>query len=101
MEYCILDGVDEGLAPENLYFIISEIDLINTIKISKKNNLQIGNDIAIISLYDKPYKEILEGGITSIDYNYKKIGEEIASLISDNKTGHFRAYAKFKIRKSV
>ncbi|UZR99231.1 GntR family transcriptional regulator [Chondrinema litorale] len=100
LEYCIKDGIEDGVSKGNLYFIISEIDLVNLIKVAERNNLKIGEDIGIISLYDKPYKELLGGGITSIDYNYDDIGEEIADLITSNRTGQFRAFAQINIRGS-
>ncbi|MDV7140376.1 GntR family transcriptional regulator [Maribacter sp. TH_r10] len=85
MDYEILDEIYEGmeLQLKDLYIIIEEDDLVHLVKQVRDRHYKMGEDIGIISYNDTPLKELL--GITVMSTNFKKMGEEAAKMILNNK----------------
>ncbi|MEM8763335.1 MAG: GntR family transcriptional regulator [Bacteroidota bacterium] len=85
LDYEILDEIYESmeLQHQDLYIIIEESDLVNLVKQIRDKQYKLGEDIGIISYNDTPLKELL--GITVMSTNFKKMGEEAASMILNNK----------------
>jgi DNA-binding transcriptional regulator YhcF (GntR family) len=67
---------------KELFLIITDNDLVNIIKASKKKNLEIGKDIGIISYNDAPLKEVVENGITVVSIDWYEMGVKTAKLIN-------------------
>lgn len=67
----------------NLYITIDayDRDLVEIIKLVRKNNWKLGNQIGLISYNDTSTKEILDGGITVISTDFKQMGKEAAEMI--------------------
>ena len=85
MDYEILDEIYDSmeLQIKDLYIIIEEADLVNLVKQVWDRHYKLGEEIGIISYNDTPLKELL--GITVISTNFKKMGEEAANMILNNK----------------
>jgi len=100
-DYEILDKIYEGmeLQQKDLFVIIEENDLVNLVKQSRDYNYKLGEDIGIISYNDTPLKELL--GITVISTDFKKMGEEAARMILENKKINIKNDFNFIDRFSV
>ncbi len=64
-------------------------DLVNIIKICRAKNLEIGQQIGIISYNDTAVKEILAGGITVITTDFAYMGKKAAEMIQQRTYGIF------------
>ena len=82
----VLEEVNEttDINAKEAYIVIEESDLCNIIKKTRDKNLQIGQEVGIISYNDSPLKEILLDGITVVSTDHNKMGETAARLILDN-----------------
>ena len=61
----------------NAYFSLRSVDdrdLVKVIKLCRKHQYQLGKDIGLITYNDSPVKEVLEGGITTVAIDFKKMG---------------------------
>lgn len=64
-----------------VYLIPDDRNLIRIIKKIKERKLVLSKDIGIVSYNDTLLKEIVEGGITAISTNFKKMGERLAHMV--------------------
>ena len=81
-DYCITNAFSaDCMKAGNLYIVIEEDDLVDVIKYCKKNRLQIGQDVGIISYNDTPIKEVLHDGIAVISTDFQKMGETAAHML--------------------
>lgn len=101
MDYEILDEIYESmeLQLKDLYITIEEADLVNLVRQSRDRHYKLGEDIGIISYNDTPLKELL--GITVISTDFKKMGEEAAKMILNNKPVEIKNDFNFIDRFSV
>ena len=84
--HCMLvPKVYEGqLHAGTLYLTANDRELANLIKLAKIGNLEIGQDIGIISYNDTPLKEVLLGGITTLSTDFRQMGRTMAKLIAES-----------------
>lgn len=68
-----------------VYFTIGDIDLWELLKDCKKQNIQIGEEVGIISHNDSPVKEIICGGITTISTDFALMGKQAAEFVLHKK----------------
>jgi DNA-binding transcriptional regulator YhcF (GntR family) len=83
------------------FLAVSDQDLIELLKLCKKNNWEPGRDIGIISYDETPLKEILAGGISVISTDFKKMGETAAEMIKDRSVVKIENQCHFIPRKSL
>ena len=76
-------------------------DDVDIIKLCRKKNWKLGEDIGLISYNDTAVKEVLEEGITVISTDFRKMGQEAANAILNEKPVTLRDPAKVIIRKSL
>ncbi|KPM30571.1 Transcriptional regulator of rhamnose utilization, GntR family [Croceitalea dokdonensis DOKDO 023] len=100
-DYEVLDEIYDSmeLQPKDLYIIIEENDLVNLVKQVRDKKYTLGEDIGIISYNDTPLKELL--GITVMTTDFKKMGEQAASMILDNRRSEIKNEFNFIDRHSV
>lgn len=67
---------------KELYMLVNDRDLVDTIKKGDRQRLSLGKDFGIISYNDTPLKEILAGGITTLSTDFKLMGKTMAGLLS-------------------
>ncbi|MEQ9441694.1 MAG: GntR family transcriptional regulator [Cyclobacteriaceae bacterium] len=85
-DYCITNVFDPAyVRPKDLYLVIEDDDLVNVIKHCKNHQLQIGEDVGILSFNDTPLKEVLHDGIAVISTDFQKMGETAAQLILEKR----------------
>ncbi len=89
------------LSKGELYILLDDINLIKIIKQIKETNMVLAQDVGIISYNDTLLKEIVEGGITTISTNFKRMGERLASMILNNEHAQVANPNQLIIRKSL
>jgi len=100
--FSILNSMEES-KPEigEVYIIPDDRNLIVIMKKIKQEGLVLGEDIGIISYNDTLLKEILEGGITTISTDFKKMGEQLAKMILSNELNQIENCNSFIVRNSL
>ena len=82
----IIDTLENRILERGeVYLVLDDKDLIVLIKTIRYQQLELGNDIGIISYNDTMLKEIVEGGITTISTDFKKMGNRLAQMIINNE----------------
>lgn len=64
-----------------VFLVIKDSELVEIIKAGLRKGFQLGKDFGIISYNDTPMKEIVEGGVTVISTDFKKMGEQAAQFV--------------------
>lgn len=77
--------VDSEIQKGQAYFVIRDADLVEIIKTCRKKNLELGNDVGIISYNDTPMKQIVGGGITTISTDFEKMGKLAAEFVKNKQ----------------
>lgn len=93
--------IDKNLEKGEVYIIPEDKNLIHIIKKIKESNLQLKKDIGIISYNDTMLKEIVEGGITTISTDFKKMGENLATIITQKEFLQIENPTKIILRNSL
>lgn len=102
LDFQVLDGLEEDEFEKNqIYFTLTEADLVQTIRFAEKNQWEIGEELGIISLNDSPIKEILANGITVFSLECAKMGEIVANSIKNLQRLNESIDIKFIARKSL
>ncbi len=93
----------DGLRPElyEAYFVISDNDLVEIVKIAKEYKYKLGKKFGIVSFNNTVLKEIVAGGITTISTDFVEMGKTLANMVLNKKAGHFRNPSKLIIRNSL
>lgn len=65
----------------SVYFTIGDGDLWSLLKDCKKQNIEVGQEVGILSYNDSPVKEIVCGGITTFSTDFEKMGLQAAKFI--------------------
>ncbi|MBE9469604.1 MAG: GntR family transcriptional regulator [Bacteroidetes bacterium] len=68
-----------------VYIMPNDRDLVELIKIAKKNKLITGKDLGVISYNDTPLKEVVCEGITTISTDFCQMGKSLADIITNKK----------------
>lgn len=79
----------------------NDVDDVQIIKLARARGYNIGKDIGIVSYNDTPVKEILEGGITVISTDFKKMGMGAAKLILNKEVKTLVNPSKLIVRNSL
>ena len=84
-----------------LYLVLDDKNLIRIIKKMHQEGLKLVHDIGIISYNETLLKEIVQGGITTISTDFKLMGENLATMILENKKEHIENPSSIILRKSL
>ena len=79
---------DRMVRKGELYLLLNgqlDSQLNELAKTAGRKNLQIGEDIGIISFNDSPINELVLGGLTTISSDFAQMGELAAGMILDKK----------------
>ncbi len=102
IDYTIYDNLTyRDIKTNEAYFVVSENDLINVVKFTIENELQLGKEIGLISYDDTPLKSILAGGITVISTDFEQMGKMAAKMIKEKITNRFENPARLILRNSL
>ncbi|KAF0235581.1 MAG: GntR family transcriptional [Prolixibacteraceae bacterium] len=86
IKHKVSDNFDETrFKTGQLYMVIKDIELVEIIKAGLKKRFQLGKDFGVISYNDSPIKEIVEGGITVISTDFRKMGELAAEFVKNKQ----------------
>jgi DNA-binding transcriptional regulator YhcF (GntR family) len=86
IKHKVSDKFDEKqLKSGQLFFVIKDNELVEIIKAGLKQGFQLGKDFGVISYNDTPMKEIVEGGITVISTDFRKMGELAAEFVKNKQ----------------
>lgn len=101
-KYEVIDSF-ENRFPEKgeTYIIPDDRNLIRMMKKVLSSPLELGKDVGIISYNDTMLKEIIEGGITTISTDFKKMGEKLAEMINNNEQVQIENSNSFILRNSL
>ncbi len=83
------------------YFLTSDRDLVQLIKLSQLYDFKLGVNFGIASFNDAVLKEVAAGGITTISTDFKQMGEKLANMILENKKEQIRNMSQLIIRRSL
>jgi len=84
-----------------IYLIPEDKNLIRIIKKMNEVGLNLKEDVGIISINDTMLKEVVKNGITTISTDFKKMGENLATLISRKEFSQIENPSKLIIRNSL
>lgn len=102
--YSIQSEIEDNVFKKgNVYITFSRYDTddITVIKLARKKNLKLGEDIGLISYNDTAVKEVLEQGITVISTDFEAMGKTAAQIITNGETIVKRNPTKVIVRKSL
>jgi DNA-binding LacI/PurR family transcriptional regulator len=94
-----LNGVRPSLY--EVYFLLSDRDLVELVKITKYNNYKVGKKFGIVSFNDTMLKEVVLGGITTISTDFVAMGKTLAEMVLDRKKDQIRNPSHLIVRKSL
>ncbi len=98
----VIANLDDNLpAKGSVYVLLDDEDLIKLVKIIKKTNLKIGQDIGIISYNDTMLKEIIADGITTISTDFYLMGKNLAKIIAEDYQGQIENPNRLIMRHSL
>ena len=84
-----------------VYFLISDRDLVELVKLTKYYNYKLGKKFGIVSFNDTMLKEVVAGGITTISTDFNMMGKTLANMVLERHNGHVRNPSRLIIRKSL
>jgi len=93
----------KSLKPEKntCYIVHYDTRLVELIEKANEMNLKIGKDIGLISFNDTPLKRVVNKGITTISTDFRKMGEEIANMVINQKREKIENPFNYIERKSL
>lgn len=92
-----------GIRPSlyEAYFLTSDRDLVQLVKIAKDYKYKLGKKFGIVSFNDTRLKEVVAGGITTISTDFISMGKVLADMVLGRKVGQVRNSSKLIIRNSL
>ncbi len=84
-----------------LFLIPNDRQLVETLEKCEKKNMQIGQDVGIISYNETPLKKVASGGITTLSTDFFIMGQRLAEMLNNNEKLQIENPSKLIIRKSI
>lgn len=93
----------EGIKPSiyEAYFLISDHDLVELVKIAKYYKMKLGQKFGIVSFNDTMLKEVVSGGITTISTDFNEMGKILGSMVLNRTNKQVRNPSRIIIRNSL
>ncbi|WP_319503033.1 GntR family transcriptional regulator [uncultured Draconibacterium sp.] len=83
------------------YFLISDRDLVEMVKIAKYCKFKLGKKFGIVSFNDTMLKEVVSGGITTISTDFTEMGKMLANMVVTRDKSQVRNKARMIVRNSL
>lgn len=101
-DFSILKSL-QGIRPQlyEAYFLTSDRDLVELVKIARRYKLKLGKKFGIVSFNDTMLKEVVSGGITTISTDFNTMGSTLGNMVLTHQVGKFRNPSKLIVRKSL
>lgn len=92
-----------GIKPSiyEAYFLTSDHDLVDLVKIAKYYKMKLGKKFGIVSFNDTMLKEVVAGGITTISTDFNEMGKTLASMLLNRSSQQVRNTSRIIIRNSL
>ncbi len=102
MKYDIIKSLN-GVKPElyEAYFLISDRDLVEMVKIARDYHFRLGDNFGLVSFNDTTLKEVVAEGITTISTDFVEMGKTLANMILNHKNELVRNPSRLIVRKSL
>jgi len=94
-----LNGVNPSMY--EVYFVTSDRDLVEVIKLAKRYKYKLGKRFGVVSFNDTTLKEVVAGGITTISTDFSEMGRTLAQMVLSKKGGQVRNPSKLIKRNSL
>ncbi len=94
-----LEGAKPGLY--EAYFLISDRDLVELVKIAKGYKYKLGKKFGIVSFNDTVLKEVVAGGITTISTDFEEMGKILGNMVLTRKPAQVKNPSRLIIRNSL
>lgn len=93
----------KGIRPElyEAYFLISDRDLVELVKMAKNYKFKLGKKFGIVSFNDTMLKEVVAGGITTISTDFKVMGHTLGKMVLSNQHKKVRNPSSLIVRNSL
>ena len=75
----------ECMIAGQVYFVITESDLVQALKGCREKGLSLGSELGIIAFNDTPMKEIAGNGITVISVDFNEMGRKAAAFVKNKQ----------------
>lgn len=92
---------DRDIEKGDVYLIPDDRNLIRVIKKIKEKKFTLTKDVGIISYNDTLLKEIVEGGITTISTDFKKMGSTLANMVQKKEKQNIHNPCRLILRNSL
>lgn len=92
-----------GIKPSiyEAYFLISDHDLVELVKIAKYYKMKLGKKFGIVSFNDTMLKEVVSSGITTISTDFNEMGQTLAQMVLNRENEQIRNTSRIIIRNSL
>ena len=97
----VSDVVEEPINEGEVYINVMEVDLVTLIERIRNLDLEIGEQVGIISYNETPLKKIILNGITTISTDFHQMGVIAAELILSNSREQIEVPFKLILRASL
>jgi DNA-binding transcriptional regulator YhcF (GntR family) len=93
-DFCKIHGMNFYIMPEvnhdymepgQVYFVITDNDLVSVLKGCRYSGLSLGSDLGVIAFNDTPMKEIAGPGITVISADFEEMGHKAAAFVKNKQ----------------
>jgi DNA-binding transcriptional regulator YhcF (GntR family) len=84
-----------------VYFVVTDRNLVTLIKMANKGSLKIGSDLGIVSFNDTVLKEVVSDGITTISTDFFNMGQRLAQMVQNKEKVQLRNPSYLIRRKSL
>ena len=93
----------EGVRPElyEAYFVISDRDLVEMVKLAKEYKYKLGRKFGIVSFNDTMLKQVVAGGITTISTDFVEMGKTLADMVLNKRSGQIKNPSRLILRNSL
>ena len=91
------EPINEG----EVYINLMEDDLVVLLEKIQATKLKVGKDIGIISYNETPWKKFILDGITTMSTDFKRMGEQAASIVLSNSREQFEVPFHITLRPSI
>ncbi|MFZ5430855.1 MAG: substrate-binding domain-containing protein [Bacteroidota bacterium] len=81
----ITEAHPECMVPGQVYFVITDSDLVEVLKGCRQSGLSLGSDVGVLAYNDTPMKEIAGNGITVVTADFSEMGRKAAAFITNKQ----------------
>ena len=83
------------------YLVVSDRNLVHIVKNAASMNLQLGQDVGLVSFNDTMLKEVVAHGITTISTDFIQMGKGLSGMVFNHLKTRIRNPSKFILRNSL